>query len=40
MSIPFFFKQWGGARKDLNGRELDGRTYDDMPLLTPTTAMA
>ena len=28
---PFFFKQWGGARKDLNGRELDGRTYDEMP---------
>ena len=29
--IPFFFKQWGGVRKDLNGRELDGRTYDNMP---------
>jgi len=31
--VRFFFKQWGGARKDLNGRELDGRTYDDMPPL-------
>lgn len=29
----FFFKQWGGTRKDLTGRELDGRTYDDMPPL-------
>jgi protein gp37 len=29
--VPFFFKQWGGKRKDLTGRELDGRTYDDMP---------
>jgi protein gp37 len=29
--VPFFFKQWGGARKDRTGRELDGRTYDGMP---------
>jgi protein gp37 len=29
--VPFFFKQWGGIRKDLTGRELNGRTYDDMP---------
>ena len=29
--VPFFFKQWGGIRKDLTGRELYGRTYDDMP---------
>jgi protein gp37 len=27
----FFFKQWGGARKDLTGRLLHGRTYDEMP---------
>lgn len=27
----FFFKQWGGVRKDLSGRELDGKTYDEMP---------
>jgi protein gp37 len=31
-SVPFFFKQWGGIRKDLTGRELHGRTYDEMPL--------
>jgi len=29
--IPFFFKQWGGVRKNEHGRELDGRTHDDMP---------
>ncbi len=29
--VPFFFKQWGGVRKKVAGRELDGRTYDDMP---------
>lgn len=28
----FFFKQWGGTRKDLTGRELNGRTYDAMPV--------
>jgi protein gp37 len=30
-SVPFFFKQWGGVRKSAAGRELDGRTYDEMP---------
>ncbi len=30
--VPFFFKQWGGPRKSLAGRLLDGRTYDEMPL--------
>lgn len=29
--IPFFFKQWGGVRKDLTGRKLNGRTYNEMP---------
>lgn len=29
--VPFFFKQWGGVRKKKRGRELDGRTYDEMP---------
>jgi protein gp37 len=29
--VPFFFKQWGGVRKSQNGRELDGRTYDEFP---------
>jgi protein gp37 len=31
--IPFFFKQWGGVRKSKTGRELDGRTYDEFPLV-------
>ena len=30
-SVPFFFKQWGGTRKKLTGRELDGRTWDQFP---------
>jgi protein gp37 len=29
--VPFFFKQWGGVRKSLGGRELDGQTYDEYP---------
>lgn len=29
--VPFFFKQWGGTRKKLTGRELDGRTWNEMP---------
>jgi len=29
--VPFFFKQWGGVNKKRTGRELDGRTYDEMP---------
>jgi protein gp37 len=29
--VPFFFKQWGGEQKSKHGRQLDGRTYDDMP---------
>lgn len=29
--VAFFFKQWGGVRKDRNGRQLNGRTYDEMP---------
>ena len=31
--VPFHFKQWGGVFKKRNGRELDGRTWDEMPLL-------
>ncbi|MGB6481927.1 MAG: phage Gp37/Gp68 family protein [Candidatus Acidiferrales bacterium] len=27
----FFFKQWGGVRKALTGRKLDGKTYDEFP---------
>lgn len=27
----FFFKQWGGVRPKAGGRELDGRTWSEMP---------
>jgi len=29
--VPFFFKQWGGKRKHVTGRKLNGRTFDEMP---------
>ncbi len=29
--VPFFFKQWGGTQKKKTGRELDGRTWEEMP---------
>ena len=29
----FFFKQWGGVNKKKTGRELGGRTYDEMPMM-------
>ena len=31
--VRFFFKQWGGTRKKAAGRELDGRTWSELPLL-------
>lgn len=31
--VPFFFKQWGGHNKKKAGRKLNGRTWDEMPLL-------
>lgn len=30
--VAFFFKQWGGRTAKSGGRELDGRTWDEMPL--------
>src|SRR5215210_6210489 len=32
-NVSFFFKQWGGVNKKKSGRELGGRTYDEMPLI-------
>jgi protein gp37 len=32
-SVAFFFKQWGGVRKDRTGRQLHGRTFDEMPAI-------
>ena len=35
--VPFFFKQWGGVNKKRAGRDLDGRTWSEMPRpLEPT----
>lgn len=30
--VPFFFKQWGGRTPKALGRELDGVTWDQMPM--------
>ena len=29
--VAFFFKQWGGVHKSKAGRDLEGRTWDEMP---------
>ena len=34
-NIPFFFKQWGGFRKKKAGKELQGRTWEQMPRQSP-----
>lgn len=31
--VAFFFKQWGGIRPKTGGRELDGREWNEMPIL-------
>jgi protein gp37 len=31
--VAFFFKQWGGTNKKKAGRELGGRTYNEMPIV-------
>ncbi len=38
-SVAFFFKQWGGVFKKKTGRELDGRTWDEMPSLEQQEAV-
>jgi protein gp37 len=38
--VAFFFKQWGGVRKKETGRELDGRTWDDLPSTKPDRQLA
>jgi protein gp37 len=30
-NVAFFFKQWGGPRKDVTGRVLDGKVWNAMP---------
>jgi protein gp37 len=31
-NVAFFFKQWGGRTSKSGGRELQGRTWDEMPV--------
>jgi protein gp37 len=31
VSVPFFFKQWGGTNKKKAGRLLEGQTWSEMP---------
>jgi protein gp37 len=37
--VAFFFKQWGGTRPKSNGRELDGRLWDQQPPRAPGRAL-
>lgn len=32
-SVPFFFKQWGGFHKKQNGRKLNNKTYNELPMI-------
>ena len=38
-NTPFFFKQWGGRKKKLAGRVLDGRTWDELPTDSVLTSL-
>lgn len=38
--VPFFFKQVGGYTPKANGRELDGRVWDEMPRSTQKAQLA
>ena len=38
--VAFFFKQWGGVQKGRAGRELHGRTYDELPVLSTRSHFA
>ena len=30
--VAFFFKQWGGRTPKSNGRKLDGKSHDELPI--------
>lgn len=36
--VAFYFKQWGGVQKKRNGRKLQGRTWDQMPMIPATVS--
>lgn len=35
--VAFFFKQWGGTNRKKTGRQLEGRTWDQTPLVFPAS---
>ncbi|WP_334078139.1 phage Gp37/Gp68 family protein [Paenibacillus sanfengchensis] len=37
-NVAFFFKQWGGVQKHRTGRLLQGRTWDEYPVIQQTNA--
>lgn len=37
--VPSFFKQWRGRIPKTLGRDLDGQTWDQMPLITDARGM-
>lgn len=38
--VAYFHKQWGGRTSKMGGRELDGRTWDEMPTVERTMTMS
>ncbi len=36
-NTPFYFKQWGGVHKKKTGRLLEGRKWDEMPVLSTSS---
>lgn len=38
--VAFFHKQWGGHTSKVGGRDLDGRTWDEMPIIEKPTQLA
>jgi protein gp37 len=38
--VAFFFKQWGGRTPKAGGRQLDGRTWDELPITPDQAAVA
>jgi protein gp37 len=37
--VPFFFKQWGGTNRKRAGRNLEGRTWNQMPNMLPALGL-
>jgi protein gp37 len=35
--VAFHFKQWGSVQKKQTGRTLDGRTWDELPIIKSST---